>query len=113
MASHNRKRMRLEEMRGQASESGVDAIEIDLGDDVEPVVVYSPFFMDDDHMRDVDAVQSDDDKDTIDMARAIVGDEAYERLREHGGRAGDVMLAYQQLQNRMQQATTATGRPTR
>lgn len=112
MASPNRKRVRLEEMRGQAAESGVDAIEIDLGEGVEPIVVLSPFFMDDDHMRDVDKVQADDDKDTIDMAQTIIGEDAYARLREHGGRAGDVMLAFQQLQNRMAQGVT-NGRPTR
>lgn len=90
MPSPNRRRMKLGEMRTQASEAlGMDpGMELEL-DDGETITIPNPMFVSEEAQELIENAQG-----TIASAKAILGDIDHKRLIAGGGRSSDVMLAW-------------------
>jgi hypothetical protein len=89
MTSPNRRRMRLAEMRQQASEAlGVEpGLDIEL-ENGEIVSVPSPLLAPD------GAEELVGENKTVEAAKLILGAKDYARLIKHGGTSKDVILAW-------------------
>lgn len=98
MSKPNGKRLKLTEMRQQATEAlGVDPgmeLELDNGD---VVLVPHPLFLADEAQAKVNEAGSN----TVEMAKAILGDEAHAKFIAGGGHSNDVMLAWRLLSQSM------------
>lgn len=90
MSKPNKRRLKLEELRTQATESlGMDpGLELEL-DDGSTIVVSNPVLLADDVQEKVDAAEG-----AVATARAVLGDEEHARFILAGGHSNDVMLAW-------------------
>jgi hypothetical protein len=108
MSKPGKARFKLEALRTQATESlGVEpgyVIELDDGTEIN---IPNPLFVDDDMQEKLEDADS-----TIDLAKAVLGDEDYERFRASGGRANDIALAWQMMQ-KSAESVLPNGNPTR
>lgn len=98
MTKPNAKRLKLTEMRNQATEAlGVEpGMELEL-DNGEIVNVPHPLFLSDEAQTKVNKAGTD----TVAMAKAILGDEEHAKFIAHGGHSNDVMLAWRLLSQSM------------
>lgn len=90
MPSPNRRRFKLEEMRGQAVEAlGMDPgmeLELDNGD---VITIPNPMFVSEEAQEEIEATTG-----TIASAKAILGEADHKRLIAGGGHSADVMLVW-------------------
>lgn len=79
--------------RAQAAEGiGGEGYRFQLEPGGEIFLVPHPLLLDDDANDAIKVAVGN-----VDVARAIMGTEAYERFRAAGGRSGDVLLAWRKL----------------
>lgn len=90
MSKPNKRRLKLEELRVQATEAlGMDpGIELEL-DDGSTITIVSPLLLDDDTQEIVDKAEG-----AVATAKAILGEEEHARFIAAGGHSNDVMLAW-------------------
>jgi hypothetical protein len=107
MAQNREGRRKLSQVRGKYVEAvGGEQVEFEADDGT----VFSfphPLFADDDWQEQVDGASNNAEK-----ARAVLGDEQYERFVEAGGRSSDIGLLLMDTMKQMQGAL-ADGTPTR
>lgn len=108
MSKPGKARFKLEALREQATESlGVTpGYIIELEDGTE-VTIPNPMFVDDETQETIEAADS-----TIDIAKAVLGEELFDKFRAAGGRSNDVALAWNMMQKDAE-ATMPGGNPTR
>lgn len=96
MSKPNRSRMKLSEMRAQASESmGVEpGVELEM-EDGSVFHIPSPMLLDDDRQEALNALG--DKGDAISTAKAILGEEQHLEFLAAGGHSNDVSLAWGML----------------
>lgn len=108
MSKPGKARFKLEALRQQATESlGIEpgyTIELDDGSEIN---IAHPMFVDDEVQKRLENAES-----TIEVAKAVLGDEDFDRFLAAGGRSNDVALAWTMMQNEAQ-AVLPTGNPTR
>lgn len=108
MSKPGKARFKLEALREQATESlgASPGYVIELDDGTE-VTIPNPMFVDDDTQETIEAADS-----TIDIARAVLGDDTFDKFRAAGGRSNDVAIAWQLMQKEAE-ANLPSGNPTR
>jgi hypothetical protein len=108
MSKPGKARFKLDALRQQATESlGVEPgyiIELDDGTEIN---IPNPLFVDDDLQERLEDADS-----TIELAKAVLGEETYAKFREAGGRANDIALAWQMMQKNAE-GVLPNGNPTR
>jgi hypothetical protein len=94
----NKRRLKLAELRTQATEAlGMDpGLELEL-DDGSTIIVPSPLLLADDVQEVVDKAEG-----AVATAKAILGEEEHARFIKGGGHSNDVMLAWKLMSEDMQ-----------
>ncbi|MFF9758570.1 hypothetical protein ACF1G4_03215 [Streptomyces caelestis] len=106
MSKPNKKRYVLSQVRQQYVDAvGGDQVEVELNDGATLTFPH-PLFADDEWSEAVDAAESNRDK-----ARAILGDEQYEKFHAAGHADADIALMFLELNRDMQDQVKK--RPTR
>ncbi|MEW1754704.1 hypothetical protein [Streptomyces angustmyceticus] len=107
MSKPNRKRYKLTEVKAQYAEAvGGEDVEFEA-DNGELFTFPHPLFADDDWSKGVDEAETAKDK-----ARAMLGDEQYEKYAAAGNSDNDVFLLFMAVQQDAQ-GQLKKGRPTR
>ena len=93
MSKPNKRRLKLAELRTQATEAlGMDpGLELEL-DDGSTITIPSPLLLADDIQEVVDKAEG-----AVATAKAILGDDEHARFIAAGGHSNDVMLAWKLL----------------
>lgn len=108
MSKPGKARFKLEALRDQATESlGVTPGYIIELDDGTELTIPNPMFVDDETQQTIEEAES-----TIDIAKAILGDELFDKFKAAGGRSNDIALAWQMMQKEAEGRLPA-GNPTR
>lgn len=93
MSKPNKKRYKLSTIKAQFAEAvGGEDVEFEL-DDGEVLTFPHPLFADDDWSKAVDEAEGSADK-----ARAMLGDEQYEKFKAQGGVDNDIALLFLAVQ---------------
>lgn len=98
MSKPNKRRLKLAELRTQATEAmGMEpGLELEL-DDGSTLVVPSPLLLADDIQEQVDEA-----KGAVATAKAILGEEEHARFIANGGHSNDVMLAWKLMSDELE-----------
>lgn len=108
MSKPGKARFKLEALRDQATESlgATPGYIIELNDGTE-VTIPNPMFVDDETQELLEAADS-----TIEIARAVLGEDTFDKFRAAGGRSNDVAIAWQLMQKETE-GRLPNGNPTR
>lgn len=86
----NAKKLTLQALRDQASDAlkTDPGIELDL-DNGQSVFIGHPLFVDDSVSESIEKAEG-----SVELAKAVLGEEGFKTLTENGGRSADVALAF-------------------
>jgi hypothetical protein len=93
VSSPNKRRLKLQEMREQATEAlGMEpGMDLEL-DDGSVVTIPNPLFVSEETQVQIEAATG-----AVSSAKAVLGDEEHARLIAGGGTSNDVMMAWRLL----------------